>query len=132
MAEYDWPQDVDTTTVDVSGYSDGDYLLLMAILVDPSYGCFTAGYVPTLQTELKSDHHKLNHPYEVEIIIAEFTVSDGKAIGIKQRWRGDIYVPVQKHEATPVEYSCRLTNVDDATESADPNAAAVEKCHAGE
>ncbi len=132
LAEYDWPQAGDTDTVDVSGLADDNYLLVMTVVVDGTYGVFSTGNLPTLSAIAASSHHLLNGVSDVDVIIGEAVVEDGKAIGIKQRCFRDIYLPVRKWEDTAPGYNCRLTNVDDAAESADPNASGVEKCHAGE
>jgi hypothetical protein len=101
LAEFHWPGS-ETDTIDATALADGTFFAYLQISVDDTNGYFTADNKPTLYCTSKySWTYVFQDTSEVHIIIAEFEVVSGRAIWIKQRWQGDIYVPVQH----TVEYS---------------------------
>jgi hypothetical protein len=145
LAEYDWPQDGDTTYLYADDLGAGEHLIIMQVTVDSTHGVFTTDNKPKLASVAAADHHLLNHDGQVEFLLGWAKIEDDtndvkRFVGLRPM-RG-LYAPVQKYWVddgdppyTPF-YRCRLTNFYNQTspggEPSDPDASSVEKCHAGE
>lgn len=98
LGEYDWPQSNDTDEVGCPA-SDGQWLVVMRVVVDPDYGCFTEDYRPTVEVWAAGDHHGLQSLTACHVVLAELTVKTlqgvRKITAVRQRQRSDVTVPVR-------------------------------------
>ena len=99
VAEYDFPQAGDTDAIDVSGWADATYNVIMEVTVDDMYGYFTASDKPVLHANeadsLATAHHGLQTTGQCDVILARIIVAGGKVMSIRQDQRSHVYVPVR-------------------------------------